>query len=105
MIDRFQKENEKGGMVGGIGYAQQAFTLIELLVVIAVVAILSVVVILTLNPAELLRQSRDANRLSDLAVTKSAIAFYLASVTSPAIGDAGSASGTCYVDISGANGT
>jgi prepilin-type N-terminal cleavage/methylation domain-containing protein len=61
---------------------KKGFTLIELLVVIAIIAILSVVVILTLNPAELLRQSRDSNRVSDLSVTKSAVAFYLASVTS-----------------------
>lgn len=62
--------------------SKKGFTLIELLVVIAIIAILSVVVILTLNPAELLRQSRDSNRISDLSVTKSAIAFYLASVSS-----------------------
>ena len=67
------------------------------MVVIAIIAILSVVVILTLNPAELLRQSRDSNRISDLSVTKSAIAFYLASVTTPILrfDDFGS---YCYVD-------
>ncbi|KKW47096.1 MAG: hypothetical protein UY99_C0042G0007, partial [Parcubacteria group bacterium GW2011_GWA1_59_11] len=43
---------------------RSSFTLIELLVVIAIVAILSAVVIITLNPAELLKQSRDSNRLS-----------------------------------------
>ncbi len=43
-----------------------AFTLIELLVVIAVIAILSVVVVLSLNPGELLRESRDTTRISDL---------------------------------------
>jgi prepilin-type N-terminal cleavage/methylation domain-containing protein len=73
--------------------AKKGFTLIELLVVIAIIAVLSVVVILTLNPAELLRQSRDSNRISDLSVTKSAIAFYLASVTSPVIGS----STKCYI--------
>jgi type II secretory pathway pseudopilin PulG len=46
------------------------------LVVIAIIAILAVVVVLTLNPAELLRQSRDANRLSDLATLSSAINLY-----------------------------
>ena len=45
---------------------RESFTLIELLVVLALVAILSVVVILTLNPAELIKQARDSNRLSDL---------------------------------------
>lgn len=81
------------------GKQKKGFTLIELLVVIAIIAILSVVVILTLNPAELLRQSRDSNRISDLSVTKSAISFYLASVTVPSLGTYG----TCYVDVS--NGT
>ncbi len=77
---------------------KKGFTLIELLVVIAIIAILSVVVILTLNPAELLRQSRDSNRISDLSVTKSAIAFYLASVSS---GISIGSSTYCYVDASG----
>jgi prepilin-type N-terminal cleavage/methylation domain-containing protein len=76
---------------------KKGFTLIELLVVIAIIAILSVVVILTLNPAELLRQSRDSNRISDLSVTKSAISFYLASVTTPLLG----ISGNCYTDAAG----
>jgi len=63
--------------------AKKGFTLIELLVVLAIVAILSVVVILTLNPAELLKQARDSNRLSDLSTMKSAISLYLADVSSP----------------------
>jgi prepilin-type N-terminal cleavage/methylation domain-containing protein len=53
-----------------------AFTLIELLVVIAIIAIFSVVVILTLNPAEILRQSRDSSRLSDMATMNSAFGIY-----------------------------
>ena len=67
----------------------KGFTLIELLVVIAIVAVLAVVVILTLNPAELLRQARDSNRVSDAATLKSAMALYLADVTSPSIGNVG----------------
>jgi len=43
-----------------------SFTLIELLVVIGIVAVLSVVVLITLNPAELLKQTRDSNRLAEL---------------------------------------
>ena len=46
------------------------------MVVIAIIAILAVVVVLTLNPAQLLAQSRDANRLSDLATLNSAINLY-----------------------------
>ena len=62
---------------------QKGFTLIELLIVIAIVAILSVVVILTLNPAELLKQTRDSNRISDLSTLKTAIGLYVADVTFP----------------------
>src|ERR1700689_3722601 len=57
---------------------RKAFTLIELLVVIAIIAILSVVVILTLNPAQLLMQSRDSNRVSDLATMNTALGIYAA---------------------------
>jgi prepilin-type N-terminal cleavage/methylation domain-containing protein len=55
---------------------RSAFTLIELLVVIAIIAILSVVVILTLNPADLFRQSRDATRLADFSTLSNALNYY-----------------------------
>lgn len=42
------------------------FTLVELLVVIAIISILAAVVILVINPLELLRRSRDAQRIKDL---------------------------------------
>ncbi len=45
---------------------RRAFTLIELLVVIAILAVLSVSAILVLKPADLIKQSRDSVRLSDL---------------------------------------
>lgn len=49
----------------------RGFTLIELLLVVAILAILSTVVVVVINPAELLKQARDAIRLSDLgAVNK-----------------------------------
>jgi len=66
--------------------AKKGFTLIELLVVIAIVAVLAVTVILTLNPAQLLRQARDSNRTQDLSTMKSAISLYLADVSSPSLG-------------------
>jgi prepilin-type N-terminal cleavage/methylation domain-containing protein len=74
----------------------KGFTLIELLIVIAILAVLSVVVILTLNPAELLKQARDSTRVSDMATYKSAIALYLADVTTPFIGT----STNCYAHSS-----
>ena len=64
----------------------KGFTLIELLVVIAIVAVLAVTVILTLNPAQLLKQARDSNRTNDLSTLKSAISLYLADVSNPSIG-------------------
>ncbi len=67
---------------------QKGFTLIELLVVVSIIAILSVFVILTLNPAQMLKQARDSQRISDMTTLKSAMALYLADVASPSIGTA-----------------
>ncbi len=61
----------------------KGFTLIELLVVIAILAVLAVAVVLVLNPAELIRQARDTTRISDIAALNSAVALFLADVTSP----------------------
>lgn len=44
----------------------KGFTLVELLVTIAIISILAAVVILVINPLELLRRSRDAQRIKDL---------------------------------------
>jgi prepilin-type N-terminal cleavage/methylation domain-containing protein len=66
--------------------SRASFTLIELLIVIAVVAILSVVVVLVLNPAELLKQARDSNRIADLEALNKALTLYL--------GDRGGSLGT-----------
>lgn len=72
---------------------KKGFTLIELLIVIGIIAVLSVVVVLTLNPAELLRQARDSTRISDMGTIKSALALYLADIASPQLASAGTA---CY---------
>ena len=57
---------------------RSGFTLIELLVVIAIIAILTVVVVLTLNPAAMLQQGRDANRLSDMDTLARALNLFQA---------------------------
>jgi len=73
---------------------QKGFTLIELLVVLAIIAVLSLVAIFTLNPTELLRQSRDSNRISDMGTLKTALSLYLADVTTPALN--GGTDKKCY---------
>lgn len=77
----------------------KGFTLIELLIVIGIIAILATVVILTLNPAELLRQSRDTTRFSDLSTVNSAIALYLSDVAAASIG---TSTTWCYISIDSA---
>lgn len=65
---------------------KRGFTLIELLIVIAILAVLGVAVVLVLNPAELVRQSRDSTRIADVATLNSAIAFYLSDLANPDLG-------------------
>ena len=78
---------------------QKGFTLVELLVVIALIAVLAVAVVLTLNPAELLKQGRDSTRISDLANINSALSLYLVDVSTPSMGT----STNCYAHASSGN--
>lgn len=66
-----------------IARGKKGFTLIELLIVIGILAILAAVTLVALNPAELLRRSRDSRRLSDLDSIRSALTLYLADAASP----------------------
>jgi type II secretory pathway pseudopilin PulG len=54
----------------------KSFTLVELLIVVGLIAVLSVAIILAINPAELLKQARDSQRLSDLTNLSKAISLY-----------------------------
>ena len=49
--------------------------MIEILVVIAIVAILAIVTVIAINPAQLMMQSRDANRTASLSTINTAVAF------------------------------
>ena len=71
----------------------KSFTLIELLIVIAVLGILAAAVSIILNPQELLAQSRDGTRLSDINSANSAL--NLALVNSLSLGSPN----TVYVSI------
>jgi prepilin-type N-terminal cleavage/methylation domain-containing protein len=55
---------------------KKGFTLIELLIVIGILSVLATITVLVLNPAEILAQARDSQRLSDLNSLKSAIILY-----------------------------
>ena len=77
---------------------QKGFTLIELLIVIGIIALLATTIVLVLNPAQLLGQARDSQRISDLDTMRSAISLYLATADgTPAItlGD----SAKCYLSL------
>lgn len=56
--------------------SQKAFTLIELLIVIGILAILATIVLLVINPAQLIKQTRDANRLTELNQIDKALGFF-----------------------------
>lgn len=55
---------------------QYGFTLIELLITIGILAILGTASVLVINPAELLKQTRDATRVADLQTINKALSLY-----------------------------
>lgn len=81
--------------------SRQGFTIIELLIVIAILAVLMIAVIVAINPAELLNQSRDSTRFSNLSSIKSALDLYTADVTPQHLGS----SSVFYLSIPDPNAT
>ncbi|MBI3589107.1 MAG: type II secretion system protein [Candidatus Liptonbacteria bacterium] len=76
--------------------SSRGFTLIELLIVIGVLAILVTTVLLTLNPAETLKQARDSTRVAELASLDKAIGFAVTQDPALALGVAN----TVYISLS-----
>ena len=63
---RFAKKiNPNAGAAKGAGRKGRAFTLLELIIVIAVVSVLASAAAIIINPAEILAEARDAERISD----------------------------------------
>ncbi|MEI7765624.1 MAG: prepilin-type N-terminal cleavage/methylation domain-containing protein, partial [bacterium] len=60
----------------------KGFTLLELLIVVAIIGVLSVALVMVLNPSEMLKKSRDAQRISDLTALKKAIEIYKTNIPS-----------------------
>ncbi len=84
---------------------KKGFTLIELLIVIAIIAILGSATVLVLNPVELMAQSRDGTRVSDLATLRNAVNTYVVNttVTSNIFGSC-PAGGRCNLAIAAGSG-
>jgi len=74
---------------------QRSFTLIELLVVVAILALLMSIIIITLNPADMLKKARDVKRISQLQSLHHAIEYSQASRPNASIGDLN----TIYISI------
>jgi prepilin-type N-terminal cleavage/methylation domain-containing protein len=68
--------------------SKKSFTLIELLIVIAILALLMSIIIVTINPAELLKQTRDSKRISSLKTLNNALNIFQATRSSASIGTA-----------------
>jgi len=74
---------------------QASFTLIELLIVIAILAVLMSVIIITINPSEMLKRTRDTRRISDLKTLNNAIQYFQSSLPDASLGSLN----TVYVSI------
>lgn len=76
----------------------KGFTLIELLITTGILAVLTTTTVLIINPAEIFRQARDAQRISDMDVLKRTILFIQYA------GNSIGAADTAYTSIANATG-
>ena len=75
--------------------ANNSFTLIELFIVIGIIAVLSATVVVTINPAERLREARDATRTTDITTLDNTIRISQTQNTALSLGTAS----TVYISI------
>lgn len=68
---------------------KRGFTLIELLIVIGMIAVLATSVVLILNPPEMIKQARDAQRINDLNNLVTAINLYVSDAENPQLTNPG----------------
>ena len=76
-------------------FSNKAFTLIELLIVIAILAILATVTLLVINPVQMIKQSRDSNRIADLNQLNKGLLLFQTIASGTSMGT----HGTVYVSI------
>jgi prepilin-type N-terminal cleavage/methylation domain-containing protein len=81
---------------------KKGFTLIELLIVIAILALLMSIIVITLNPAELLKKSRDTKRVSDLNALRTALNLYVTDKSAPDLDGTGSCTTNRWFSLSAA---
>ncbi len=79
---------------------EKGFTLLELLIVVAIIGIVGGVMIVVVNPIELLKKSRDSRRVGDLTSLQSAINFYLVNYPNPSLDNSAQDHCTNYIYFS-----
>jgi prepilin-type N-terminal cleavage/methylation domain-containing protein len=58
-----------------MNFKQKGFTMVEMLIVIGVIAVVATVIVLVLNPVELFKQARDAQRINDLLTIENIVLY------------------------------